>query len=58
MSRISIITLLLFFVSCGQMNKDYLVIGHRGAMGHETENSLASSGDLPNTRLSIAAAGF
>ncbi len=42
MSRISIITLLLFFVSCGQMNKDYLVIGHRGAMGHETENSLAS----------------
>ncbi len=24
------------------MEKEYLVIGHRGAMGHETENSLAS----------------
>ncbi len=42
MSRITLITLLLFFVSCGEMNRDYLVIGHRGAMGHETENSLAS----------------
>ncbi|MBT8178190.1 MAG: glycerophosphodiester phosphodiesterase [Eudoraea sp.] len=42
MSRIILIALLLFFVSCGEMNKDYLVIGHRGAMGHETENSLAS----------------
>lgn len=35
----------LFFVflvqSCGRMNKP-LVIGHRGAMGHETENTLAS----------------
>ncbi|MFK5974100.1 MAG: glycerophosphodiester phosphodiesterase family protein [Flavobacteriaceae bacterium] len=35
----------LFFVflmqSCGTMNKP-LVIGHRGAMGHETENTLAS----------------
>ncbi|QLG45747.1 glycerophosphodiester phosphodiesterase [Costertonia aggregata] len=28
-------------VSCNDMNKP-LVIGHRGAMGHETENSLAS----------------
>ena len=42
MYRIVLITLLLFFVSCGEMNKDGLVIGHRGAMGHETENSLAS----------------
>ena len=32
---------ILVFNSCKQMNKP-LVIGHRGAMGHETENSLAS----------------
>jgi len=24
------------------MKSDFLIIGHRGAMGHETENTLAS----------------
>lgn len=33
--------LILIFISCDGMKKP-LVIGHRGAMGHETENSLAS----------------
>lgn len=28
--------------SCSLVEKEFLVIGHRGAMGHETENSLAS----------------
>jgi len=32
---------LFLFLSCTEMNKP-LVIGHRGAMGHETENTLAS----------------
>ncbi len=32
---------LFLFVNCTQVNKP-LVIGHRGAMGHETENTLAS----------------
>lgn len=32
---------LLLMLSCENMNKP-LVIGHRGAMGHETENTLAS----------------
>ena len=32
---------LLLFSSCIEMNKP-LIIGHRGAMGHETENTLAS----------------
>lgn len=32
---------LFLFLSCTQMSKP-LVIGHRGAMGHETENTLAS----------------
>lgn len=31
----------LLIISCDNMNKP-LVIGHRGAMGHETENTLAS----------------
>lgn len=31
----------LLILNCGDMNKP-LVIGHRGAMGHETENTLAS----------------
>lgn len=30
------------FNSCGMMESKPLVIGHRGAMGHETENTLAS----------------
>ncbi|MEQ8218076.1 MAG: glycerophosphodiester phosphodiesterase family protein [Arenibacter sp.] len=33
--------LFLIIISCDNMNKP-LVIGHRGAMGHETENTLAS----------------
>lgn len=32
---------LFLFSSCMEMNKP-LIIGHRGAMGHETENTLAS----------------
>jgi len=32
----------LLISSCKPMNDKTLVIGHRGAMGHETENSLAS----------------
>ncbi len=36
------IVLVLFLVACNSMGQDYLVIGHRGAMGHETENSLPS----------------
>lgn len=33
--------LLFLFLSCENMNRP-IVIGHRGAMGHETENTLAS----------------
>lgn len=33
---------MLLFNSCGMMSSEPLVIGHRGAMGHETENTLAS----------------
>ncbi|WP_394750347.1 glycerophosphodiester phosphodiesterase [Spongiimicrobium salis] len=32
----------LSFLSCTMMNDNPLVIGHRGAMGYETENTLAS----------------
>ncbi len=38
---ISLYIILLTLTSCLDMNKP-LVIGHRGAMGHETENTLAS----------------
>lgn len=34
--------LFLLLSNCNPMDKELLVIGHRGAMGHETENSLAS----------------
>jgi glycerophosphoryl diester phosphodiesterase len=34
--------LLFFFQNCGKVNKKPLNIGHRGAMGHETENTIAS----------------
>ena len=34
--------LIMLLSNCNRMDKDLLVIGHRGAMGHETENSLAS----------------
>ncbi|WP_228236275.1 glycerophosphodiester phosphodiesterase [Allomuricauda sp. M10] len=33
---------ILIFSSCQMKNSKPLVIGHRGAMGHETENTLAS----------------
>lgn len=40
LKKISILTVIVLFSSCDM--KKPLVIGHRGAMGHETENSLAS----------------
>ncbi|MEE1961244.1 glycerophosphodiester phosphodiesterase family protein [Allomuricauda taeanensis] len=33
---------MFLYNSCGMMRSEPLVIGHRGAMGHETENTLAS----------------
>lgn len=42
MKRTIIGLVILTFLSCGEMSNDLLVIGHRGAMGHETENTLAS----------------
>lgn len=44
MRSIAVVLVALFIVSCGDMDTvgKTLVIGHRGAMGHETENSLAS----------------
>jgi len=37
-----LVLLALFFNSCNIKKNDMLVIGHRGAMGYETENTLAS----------------
>ncbi len=38
-----VVLVLVFFVnSCKMKEDDFLVIGHRGAMGYETENTLAS----------------
>ncbi|WP_422857824.1 glycerophosphodiester phosphodiesterase [Flagellimonas sp. S174] len=34
--------IVFLFNACNMMNSKPLVIGHRGAMGHETENTLAS----------------
>ena len=42
MKRILILTLIVLISSCTDMGHKMKVIGHRGAMGHETENSLAS----------------
>ncbi|MBT8183252.1 MAG: glycerophosphodiester phosphodiesterase [Eudoraea sp.] len=44
MKLIALISLALIVVSCGEMKRTdkTLVIGHRGAMGHVTENTLAS----------------
>ena len=42
MKRTFLGVVILTFLSCGKMSNDLLVIGHRGAMGHETENTLAS----------------
>jgi len=36
------ILIALLIISCNNMHKNPLVIGHRGAMGHETENTVAS----------------
>lgn len=36
------VVMLLFFSACNMIDKKPLVIGHRGAMGYETENTLAS----------------
>ena len=38
----AILMMLLLLISCNPVQKEFLVIGHRGAMGHETENTLAS----------------
>ena len=42
MQKFFSIVLVLFLVACNSLGQDHLVIGHRGAMGHETENSLPS----------------
>jgi len=42
MRRLIPVILILFFMNCREKNNAILVIGHRGAMGHETENTLAS----------------
>ena len=42
MKRILKILLILSIVSCSSPNKDPLIIGHRGAMGHVTENTIPS----------------
>lgn len=36
------IALVFFLNNCKMKNEEFLVIGHRGAMGYETENTLAS----------------
>lgn len=41
MKFIGVLSLMFLFLSCENMSKP-LVIGHRGAMGHETENTIAS----------------
>lgn len=41
-NALTILITLLSFVSCNILDKKPLIIGHRGAMGHETENTLAS----------------
>ena len=38
----ALLVALMVFSSCEMMNSRPMVIGHRGAMGHETENTLAS----------------
>ena len=42
MKRILLLCLIFTVLSCDSMGKKPLIIGHRGAMGHETENSLPS----------------
>ena len=42
MRLILVLTLVFFMNACNMKKEDMLIIGHRGAMGHETENTLAS----------------
>ena len=42
MQKILILSLIFTVLSCDIMDTKPLIIGHRGAMGHETENTLAS----------------
>ncbi len=42
MKRIFKVLLIVSFFSCSSPNKDPLIIGHRGAMGHVTENTIPS----------------
>ena len=42
MKRVLEIILILSLVCCSFQNKDPLIIGHRGAMGHVTENTIPS----------------
>ena len=42
MKRIFKILLILSIVSCSSPNKNPLIVGHRGAMGHVTENTIPS----------------
>jgi len=42
MRRFIPVLLILFFMNCAEKSNTLLTIGHRGAMGHETENTLAS----------------
>ena len=36
------VVIALMLQNCSKMKEDFMVIGHRGAMGHEVENTLAS----------------
>lgn len=42
MHRILLLCFIFIVLSCDTMDKKPLIIGHRGAMGHETENSMPS----------------
>ena len=42
MKKYTVILLVLLATGCIKQNDKMLIIGHRGAMGHETENTLAS----------------
>jgi len=42
LTRLQLILLCLILLQSCKMNEKPLVIGHRGAMGHETENTMAS----------------
>ena len=42
MNKYCVVLLGFLLIGCAKMDRDYLIIGHRGAMGYETENSLPS----------------